>query len=218
MRKFTTVIAALVVSLTMSSVASASVITTGNLDYNNVSNVITDSISGETYLGWDLVKALNYDQTIDITFAGGLYDDWHIATQTEAYNFYNAATGAGIADGAGTQVNSTTIGAFVDGVPFGDNGGSVYDYAFFLSDEAGYEVGILELRGNLNRVRMFEGWGDFFDSDFHSLTPPPPHSPRAQIGWLLVGGSTTKLPEPSIIALFGLGLVGIGFARRRRQA
>ena len=26
------------------------------------------------------------------------------------------------------------------------------------------------------------------------------------------------VPEPSIIALFGLGLVGLGFARRRRQA
>ncbi len=28
----------------------------------------------------------------------------------------------------------------------------------------------------------------------------------------------TPVPEPSIIALFALGLVGIGFARRRRQA
>jgi hypothetical protein len=30
--------------------------------------------------------------------------------------------------------------------------------------------------------------------------------------------SATAVPEPSIIALFGLGLVGLGFARRRRQA
>ena len=28
----------------------------------------------------------------------------------------------------------------------------------------------------------------------------------------------TAVPEPSIIALFGLGLVGLGFARRRRQS
>ena len=27
----------------------------------------------------------------------------------------------------------------------------------------------------------------------------------------------SAVPEPSIIALFGLGLVGIGFARRRRS-
>lgn len=32
------------------------------------------------------------------------------------------------------------------------------------------------------------------------------------------GQAVTVVPEPSIIALFGLGLVGFGFARRRRQA
>ena len=30
--------------------------------------------------------------------------------------------------------------------------------------------------------------------------------------------NVTAVPEPSIIALFGLGLVGLGFARRRRQS
>jgi hypothetical protein len=32
------------------------------------------------------------------------------------------------------------------------------------------------------------------------------------------GGVSVSVPEPSIIALFGLGLVGLGFARRRRQS
>ena len=35
---------------------------------------------------------------------------------------------------------------------------------------------------------------------------------------LIVGFSTNAIPEPSVIALFGLGLVGIGFARRRRNS
>jgi hypothetical protein len=30
--------------------------------------------------------------------------------------------------------------------------------------------------------------------------------------------SQTEVPEPSAIALLGLGLIGIGLARRRRQA
>jgi hypothetical protein len=34
-----------------------------------------------------------------------------------------------------------------------------------------------------------------------------------QINW----NDVSQVPEPSIIALFGLGLVGIGFARRRRS-
>jgi hypothetical protein len=35
------------------------------------------------------------------------------------------------------------------------------------------------------------------------------------VGWFLYREST--IPEPSIIALFGLGLVGVGFARRRQS-
>jgi hypothetical protein len=35
---------------------------------------------------------------------------------------------------------------------------------------------------------------------------------------LHISTTTAPVPEPSIIALFGLGLVGIGFARRRRQS
>jgi hypothetical protein len=85
MSKITNIVAAVVVSLTMSSVASASVITTGTLEYDNVSNVITDNVSGETYLGWDMVKHLDYAQTVAITTGTGLYNDWHIASQTEAY-------------------------------------------------------------------------------------------------------------------------------------
>ena len=37
-------------------------------------------------------------------------------------------------------------------------------------------------------------------------------------GILLGDISIVSVPEPSIIALFGLGLVGLGFARRRRQS
>ena len=31
-------------------------------------------------------------------------------------------------------------------------------------------------------------------------------------------GTSTSVPEPSIIALFGLGLIGLGFARRRKHS
>jgi hypothetical protein len=210
MSKITNIIAALVVSLTMSSVASGSVITMGTLDYDNVSNVITDNVSGETYLGWDMVKDLDYAQTVAITTGVGLYSDWHIASQTEAYSFYNAAAGTTLVDVLGPQQGMSVIGDFVDGGPFGESFTGNQDMAFFLGDEA-MQVGTLDARYESGYLIIRDQIGGITWSDEQSRSPTP-------IGWLLVGGTTTAVPEPSIIALFGLGLVGIGFARRRRQA
>jgi hypothetical protein len=211
MSKITNVVAALVVSLTMSSVASASVITTGTLDYDNVSNVITDNVSGETYLGWDMVKDITHAQTAAITTGVGFYSDWHIASQTEAYNFYIAATGSGIVDVIGVQYDVTFLGSFVDGERFGDSFEPLYeDYVAFLSDE-GSELGLMWI--DAGGLVIYDGWANFSDLDYYTGT--------WGIGMLLVGGTggaTSAVPEPSIIALFGLGLVGIGFARRKRQS
>ena len=220
MRKITNVIAALVVSLTMSSVASASVITTGTLEYDNVSNVITDNVSGETYLGWDMVKDLDYAQTVAITTGTGLYNDWHIASQTEAYSFYNAATGAGVSDVVGDQIHSDDIGVYVDGERFGGSSAPLQDYAWFLSDGL-LPAGNLQLYSRYTDLSLTEIFCTLDCTDYNSINgniAGDSQSSGYNIGWLLVGGSTTVVPEPSIIALFALGLVGIGFARRKRQS
>ena len=216
MSKITNVVAALVVSLTMSSVASASVITTGTLDYDNVSNVITDNVSGETYLGWDMVKDLDYAQTVAITSAGGFYSDWHIATQTEAYSFYNAATGTGVADVSGVlDIFTANIGAFVDGERFGDSYDIRTDWVWTLGDDTA-DAGIIGVF-TTGTLQFYDAYATFDDADSYSVKG----GSSENVGWLLVGGTggaTSAVPEPSIIALFGLGLVGIGFARRKRQS
>ncbi len=61
--------------------------------------------------------------------------------------------------------------------------------------------------------RFDDAFATFFLEDI-SLTiddspaPPPPPPP---------GGGGNPVPEPSIIALFGAGLLGLGFAQRRRR-
>jgi len=212
MRKITNVVAALVVSLTMSSVASASVMTTGTLNYDTDSNVITDSVSGETYLGWDMVKNLDYDGTVDITTGVGFYSDWHIATQTEAYDFYRAATGSTIVDVIGSQTETSGLDSLADGMRFGDSYISSGDWVGFLSDESS---AIGQLVGSGAGLQINDNWTSISYLDTYCCNQ------SHDVGLLLVGGTagaTSAVPEPSIIALFGLGLVGIGFARRKRQS
>jgi|GEM_PF-2155247 len=211
MNSISKVALAFAVSFSMSSVASAAIVTTGTLGYDNLTNVITDSASGATYLGWDMVDELTYQQTVDQTATGGAFDGWHIASQTEAYEFYRAATGDSRVDTVGSQYLVTAIAAFVDGVPFGQNGGGWTDLAWFLSDEDN-DVGYIEMYADPSTVTIYDEAVQLVTSDRNSAS-----GDRAYVGWLLVG-DTIQVPEPSIIALFGLGLVGLGFARKRRQA
>jgi hypothetical protein len=58
--------------------------------------------------------------------------------------------------------------------------------------------------------------GSYIDMKFGSLGVAPPSHYQININ-NIAPGTGGSIPEPSIIALFGLGLVGLGFARRRRQ-
>ena len=102
--------------------------------------------------------------------------------------------------------------------------GSEMDFGFYIDPNG--------IGGN----RMFTEHGNNTDSDYQvAIFKIEELENQYLLGWEdldLTGGSggdrdyqdmivrvTIKtVPEPSIIALFGLGLVGLGFARRRRQA
>jgi hypothetical protein len=77
-------------------------------------------------------------------------------------------------------------------------------------------VGNVDIGGGLDRVRFGYGSMDGFYGDNSVVTGwDGVIDPHVRIGTFLVRSSA--VPEPSIIALFGLGLVGIGFARRRQS-
>ena len=55
----------------------------------------------------------------------------------------------------------------------------------------------------------------------HSILPGQSvdiNSQQLRASDFLYSGTPTAVPEPSVFALFGIGLVGLGFARRRRQS
>ena len=70
-------------ALIISTSAHAAVVT-GDLSYDSGTGLIT-STSGLTYLGWDVAANLTYAETVASTSSGGIYKDFHIASQTEAF-------------------------------------------------------------------------------------------------------------------------------------
>jgi len=99
----------------------ATVITHGNLSYDD-NNKYIDSTDGTRYLNLKSAAPLSYAQTLDATRVGGLYQEYHIASQTEAYKFANAFIGhEEFNDDSSVQVHSHRTGTtWEDGI-LGDN-------------------------------------------------------------------------------------------------
>jgi len=78
-------------------------------------------------------------------------------------------------------------------------------------------VGNVDIGGGLDRAQF--GYSTtasgFFRDNINDNIWDAASDPDTSVGTFLVRSSA--VPEPSIIALFGLGLVGIGFARRRQS-
>jgi hypothetical protein len=210
---------ALAVALTASSVASAAVIT-GSLSYDSSTDIITDTATTTTYLGWDVLAELTYAETLAEIASGATYDDYHIASQAEAYTFYHAARGT-LTD-VGTYFSFGTFDV-VDGVPFGDNDGTLFDSAWFLSDVMSadpsvFRVGMLGIeQGSTDDFGFVENFDTSTGSDLYSCDGPCSLDP---ISWLLVSNDVSAdMPEPSVILLMGLGLLGmVGVNRRKVKA
>lgn len=194
------------------TVAVSAIISTGDLDYDDHAKMITNRVNGQSYLGWGVLASLTYAETVSITSAGAAYDDYHIASQTEAYAFFEAAAGQYAMTVIGQQVtaplaqwyNATNL------FGFSDMSDPNYSRAFFLSD-AHSPVGLLSLSDT--GLTFLPGWEQIEFSDRYSRSGQFPHD-----SWLLVGNEpalSRQVSEPHSIALMGLGLLGLFRVRRR---
>jgi hypothetical protein len=198
----------------------AHAITIGNLTYNG--STITGD--GRTYLGFDTIASYDYYDAVAATSAEEEYSDYRIANTADADYFIGSLFGSS------TDECSTTDGilqehtlcgeidSWFDGL-FGTSYNSTYDIFLYLADENPYaNVAILYVNQN-GEVSQDESWANFN----HSVKQHVIGS--NEMSWLLVkdadydapDAETASVPSPSTIALFALGLVGLGFARRRRS-
>lgn len=192
------------------TVSQGAIITSGDLVYDDQTNLITGG--GKTYLGWDIGASWDYATTVVMTSAGGAYENFHIASQTEAYEFFNLAhTGSPVHDVAGHQafVGNTTSSMQER---FGDNMSTWRSAAFFLSDERlGY--GYLASYGS-NTIHIEDYFSTIPQTDWHADGGVYSHEP---ITWLLVSDSVTSVSEPGSLALVSLGILGLGIARKKAK-
>ncbi len=179
-------------------ISSATTIVTGDLTYDDATGIITSG-TGQSYLSWDQSVGKTYAEIIDATTSGGL-TDYHIATQSEAYEFYNFSGGTGI-DEAGSQLFSHTVTGASPAI-FGQ-GLSGFIFGFFLGDEA-EEIGFIS--AGSNKITLKDSWGSIADASSSA-------APRI---WVLAANSNVAVvPVPAAIWLMGTGLLGlIGLSRR----
>jgi hypothetical protein len=196
----------------------ANAVVIGNLTYDGT----YISGDGRTYLGLDTIASWDYAKTLAATTeVNGEYEEFRIANTADADYFIGSlfgadADGCSTVDGSPTYSTCGVIQGWTDGI-FGDNSkNNDRDRFMFIADEAiNYEVGLARIFGSTNVVDQLESWNTISASDMFSedglfwFTSIP---------WLLVKDTVASVPEPSSIALMGLGIFGIGFARRRRQS
>jgi hypothetical protein len=195
--------------------ANAGVI--GNLTYDGT----YISGDGRTYVGLDTIAAWDYATTLAATTeVDGPYEEFRIANTADADYFIGSLFGAdadncSTVDGSPTNGTCGVIQGWTDGL-FGYNSHSNFDIFFFIADEVPNSgVGGVRVSSGNGTVEQYESWMTPSFSDMYSAGGPFRQSP---ISWLLVKDTVASVPEPSIIALMGLGIFGLGYARRRRQS
>jgi len=207
--------------LSVSGFANAGLITIGSLSSNDdgSTQIINDSLNEREWLRWDVLADLNYTQTLAATTSGA-YSDWTIATENDAIMFMTALTGLTKTfatptsftdyntDYSGTSYSSEQLTSLVGDSYFRGNTQSNVAWFHHTDDLTNPPTSSPYIWLNSTNSMHLNSCSTSCDSDYASNS-------SSSIPWLMY--KTTEVPEPSTLAIFALGIMGLASRRFKKQ-
>jgi len=190
--------------------AHSALITHGDLTSDDTTDIIINAVTGVEYLRLDTFQ-MTYVETLAAVASGGIYEGWAFADSVASDAFINGLLG-GTSACDGAVAYATTCGSvtgWVDG-DFGDAYNSGSDYWVFTSSlttpgRSEFQVGLANIRGD-GIVVEHDDWGQYTLADNYS-----------SINFLLYRDSL-MVTEPSSLAVFALGMIGLSIRRFKKQS
>lgn len=197
----------------LSGMANAGLITIhGDLTTDAATNFITDTNTGRLYTRFDAFN-LSVQDTYSAIEIGGTFEGWSIMTSTEADEFYAAALGVTTTP-CDTNTNDLNCGTLVDWADgdFGASYSSAYDYFAYQTSAGSTDFSLAEIR-NSGLIREKVGRGRSAMIDNFGITRWS-HLPIN----LMLFKDTVDVPEPTTLAIFSLGIIGLASRRFKKKS
>lgn len=215
----------LIAILSFPSISFGSIITHGTLVTDDQTNFITDTATGRIYLRWDAFD-LSYAQTLDAVEPGGSFAGFSIADTSVALDFVAASLSPNVSSCAASRIGGDICGHISNWSDndFGASFNHTGDYFAATAPPINGNTSFSFMQYQTDGLVVFTGGHTIYDLDVWNNTSAGIFSP---INLLLYrddasgsGGSSTgasPIPEPSVIALFSLGLFSLGLTRRKMK-